>query len=66
MRATMLVCVMGFVLSLQSVARRADRLVGTWKLLSASASTATGTDEAPFGANPIGFLIYTPEAGCQQ
>lgn len=61
MRAIMVLCAIGFALSPESVAQRADRLVGTWRLVSASASTATGIDDAPFGAGPTGFLIYTPE-----
>jgi hypothetical protein len=38
------------------------RIVGTWKLVSASLSTAGGErNDAPFGPNPTGFLTYTPE-----
>ncbi len=37
-----------------------DKLVGTWKLMSASSSTATGErSQTPYGPNPTGFLIYT-------
>ena len=60
MRAIMLLCVMSFALSQESMAQR-DRLVGTWRLVSASSSTAIGTYDAPFGAGATGFLIYTPE-----
>ena len=39
-----------------------DTLVGTWRLVSASATTANGTVErAPYGANPSGLLIYTSD-----
>jgi hypothetical protein len=39
-----------------------DKLVGTWKLLSASISTAGGErNDAPFGPSPAGFLTYTRE-----
>jgi len=39
-----------------------DKLVGTWKLVSASLSTDGGErDDAPFGASPTGFLTYTRE-----
>jgi hypothetical protein len=39
-----------------------DKLVGTWKLVSASLSTAGGErNDAPFGPSPTGFLTYTPE-----
>jgi hypothetical protein len=39
-----------------------DILVGTWKLVSASLSTASGDrNDAPFGPSPTGFLTYTRE-----
>jgi Lipocalin-like domain len=39
-----------------------DKLVGTWKLVSASLSTAGGErNDAPFGPTPTGFLTYTRE-----
>jgi len=39
-----------------------DGLVGTWRLVSASASTASGgRHEAPFGSGPTGILTYTPD-----
>jgi hypothetical protein len=35
-------------------------LVGTWKLVSASSTTAKGErNETPYGPNPAGFLTYT-------
>jgi Lipocalin-like domain len=37
-----------------------DKLVGTWKLVSASSTTSTGErSESPYGAQPSGFLTYT-------
>ncbi len=37
-------------------------ILGTWKLVSASSSTADGErNKAPFGSNPTGFLTYTPD-----
>jgi hypothetical protein len=37
-----------------------DKLVGTWKLVSASSTTPKGKSiENPYGANPEGFLTYT-------
>ena len=37
-------------------------IVGTWRLVSASAIGPTGArDDAPFGRTPHGILIYTPE-----
>jgi hypothetical protein len=39
---------------------RAERLVGTWRLVSASASTdAAHVDSTPYGAKPEGVLTYT-------
>src|SRR6266478_6502307 len=39
-----------------------DNLAGTWKLVSASASTASGErNDTPFGPSPAGFLTYTQE-----
>src|SRR5580698_1884337 len=37
-------------------------IFGTWKLESASSSTAEGErNDAPFGASPTGFLTYTQD-----
>jgi lipocalin-like protein len=39
-----------------------DKLVGTWKLVSASSTTAQGERcETPYGPNPVGFLTYTED-----
>lgn len=39
-----------------------DRLVGTWKLVSASSKTSSGErSENPYGPNPMGFLTYTAD-----
>jgi len=39
-----------------------DSLVGTWRLVSTSASTATGgRNDDPFGSSPTGVLTYTRE-----
>jgi hypothetical protein len=36
-----------------------DKLLGTWKLVSASSETSTGEHiEAPYGPSPAGFLTY--------
>jgi hypothetical protein len=38
------------------------KLVGTWKLVGASATNATGVvNHTPFGPNPTGSLIYTAQ-----
>jgi hypothetical protein len=39
-----------------------DKLVGTWKLVSASGTTSAGDRaEAPYGQDPGGFLTYTAD-----
>lgn len=39
-----------------------EKLVGTWKLVSASSTDAAGAEiEPPYGADPVGFLTYTPD-----
>jgi len=39
-----------------------DKLVGSWRLVSASSTTSTGKrNETPYGANPAGFLSYTAD-----
>jgi hypothetical protein len=39
-----------------------DKLVGTWKLVSASSTTSTGErNETPYGVNPAGFLTYSAD-----
>jgi hypothetical protein len=38
------------------------KLIGTWKLVSASSTTSGGErSETPYGANPVGFLTYGEE-----
>ncbi|MGH9740843.1 MAG: lipocalin-like domain-containing protein [Candidatus Acidiferrum sp.] len=39
-----------------------DKLVGTWKLVSALSTKSTGEPtEPPYGPNPVGFLTYTAD-----
>jgi hypothetical protein len=39
-----------------------EKLLGTWKLVAASSTTATGKrNEAPYGQCPIGFLTYSSD-----
>jgi len=39
-----------------------NKLVGTWKLVSASSTTPTGErSETPYGPSPMGFLTYTED-----
>ncbi len=43
-------------------AQKGAGIVGTWKLLSASASTADGVrNDSPYGPGPAGMLIYTAD-----
>lgn len=45
-----------------AVGHENDKLVGTWKLVSASSKTSKGEQgEAPYGLNPSGFLTYTAD-----
>jgi len=39
--------------------RTKEELIGTWKLVSATDTTATGVTRDTFGPNPSGFLTYT-------
>ncbi|MGA9542758.1 MAG: lipocalin-like domain-containing protein [Candidatus Sulfotelmatobacter sp.] len=39
-----------------------DKLIGTWRLVSASTTTSTGErSETPYGIDPVGLLTYTHE-----
>jgi hypothetical protein len=39
-----------------------DKLVGAWKLVSASSTTSSGErNETPYGSNPVGFLTYSAD-----
>jgi hypothetical protein len=39
-----------------------DKLLGTWRLVSASSTDASGAQlELPYGDNPAGFLTYTED-----
>ncbi len=39
-----------------------ERLVGTWKLVSASSATTSGEKNVPpYGINPVGFLTYSED-----
>ena len=39
-----------------------NKLVGTWKLVSASTVDSSGEpDKAPYGVNPVGLLTYTED-----
>ena len=38
-----------------------NKLVGTWKLVSASSTTSGERDENPYGSSPVGFLTYSED-----
>lgn len=38
-----------------------DQLVGTWQLVTASASSGGERNDAPFGPNPAGLITYTSD-----
>jgi hypothetical protein len=51
--------VIGMALSESLIGGTPSEIVGTWKLVSASASTPTGDkNDAPFGENPAGLITY--------
>ena len=60
--AVLTVVAMAVALQADLVTQNRARIVGTWKLVSASASTADGRRiDAPFGSNPTGLITYTPD-----
>jgi Lipocalin-like domain len=62
MRIEVLALTLLVLLAAALVTQGSDKLVGTWKLISASLSTAGGErNDAPFGTSPTGFLTYTRE-----
>lgn len=51
-----------FVFAFIANVKAQDKLVGTWKLVSASSSTETGvTNKSVYGPNPTGLLTFTPD-----
>jgi hypothetical protein len=48
--------------SADAFGHRTDKLLGTWKLVSASSATRAGERcETPYGRSPVGFLTYTQD-----
>jgi lipocalin-like protein len=46
----------------QSTAPSREELVGSWRLIAASATTPNGaTNDAPYGATPSGIITYTSD-----
>jgi hypothetical protein len=51
-----------FALAVIGNAEAQDKLVGTWKLVSASSSTETGVaNKTVYGPHPTGILTFTPD-----
>jgi hypothetical protein len=47
-------------------AKATDSVIGTWSLVSVSATSPDGTvDRAPYGPQPTGYLTYTPDGYMQ-
>ena len=61
---TVMLCVLTLALSASvPLAQTSDKLVGSWKLIEASVTSATGlVDHAPYGTDFAGTLIYTPNS----
>jgi hypothetical protein len=38
-----------------------DGIVGAWSLVSVTADLANGSKSEPFGADPKGIIIFTPD-----
>src|ERR1700704_84331 len=50
------------LMSAQANDKLRDRLIGTWKLVSAMREEISSGEKAPFlGENPTGFLHYMPD-----
>jgi lipocalin-like protein len=45
----------------QSAAQTGDKLIGTWKLVSAKITTDKGEVRDFWGPTPVGFLLYTED-----
>ena len=43
----------------QTVAPSADQIIGTWRLVAASASSGSVRNDAPYGPAPAGLITYT-------
>lgn len=60
--AVLIIAAVAVALQADLITQSQDSVVGTWRLVSASASTADGRlIDAPFGLNPSGLVTYTPE-----
>jgi len=45
----------------QNVALSVDQVVGTWRLIAASASSGSVRNDAPYGPTPTGLITYTSD-----
>jgi hypothetical protein len=68
MNAKLVLCgtmMMGACATGNALAQSTEALVGSWKLLSASATNANGVvDKTPYGANMTGVVTYTAGRSC--
>lgn len=58
------VCVLGFLCAGPAGAQQKsvkDEIVGAWSLVAVTAELANGNAAEPFGANPKGTIIFTPD-----
>ncbi len=61
-RSLRCVVAMALAFTLAGSVRAQDKLIGTWKLVSASSSTEIGaTNKAVYGPEPTGILTFTPD-----
>ena len=59
-----LACVLGFLCAGSAGAQQKpikDEIVGVWSLVAVTAELANGSNAEPFGANPKGIIIFTPD-----
>ena len=61
MRIALMLAVVMVSVPAPFASRQPDDLVGTWKLVGASASAGGKLNNAPYGAQPTGMLIYTSQ-----
>jgi hypothetical protein len=60
--ALLVIAAVAIAVQADVITQSRDSVVGTWRLVSASASTADGRAiAAPFGSSPAGLITYTRE-----
>ena len=55
--------ILGFIIGPANAQQKPikDEIVGAWSLVTVTAELANGTSADPFGANPKGIIIFTPD-----